>query len=92
MNYLREINAFYDSIELNPLSTGQIALWHALMQVNNKCAWTEWFTVANVTLQSKTGLHKNTVFQTRNVLKQNGYIDFRQNGSKATDHDDPIVL
>jgi len=81
MNYLKEILAFYDMQEINRLSTGQIALWHALMCVNNKCAWNEWFTVAISTLELKTDLSRQGVYKARNTLKQKGYIDFKENGN-----------
>ncbi len=80
MNWLKEIKEFFNLQEINRLSTGQIALWHALMYINNKCAWTEWFTVANSTLQSETGLTRDGIYKARNVLKQKGYIDFKETG------------
>ena len=36
MNYIAEINQFYDRLETNPLSSNAIALWHALMATANK--------------------------------------------------------
>lgn len=84
MNYFKLIGAFYDSQLLNPLSTGQIALWNALAFINNKCTWVEWFTVANQTLELMTGLNKSTIVRHRNLLKQQGLIDFKLgNGGKA---------
>lgn len=84
MNYITELNAFYDFLLSNPLSTGQIALWQALMHINNKCAWAEWFTVPNQTLQLLTGLSRDGVNKSRNALKQVGLIDFVPNGTKTT--------
>ena len=86
MNYLLEIKAFYERLQVNPLSTGQIALWHALMNINNKCAWREWFTVPNITLELNTGLTRQSIVKSRNLLKQLGYIDFRTNSTKATSY------
>lgn len=86
MNYLAEIKAFYDFVQVKQLSTGQIALWNALMYVNNKCAWTEWFTVANLTLELNTGMSRSGVLKARNSLKQYGLIDFKTNGTKATSY------
>ena len=80
LNYLREILAFNDLQEINRLSTGQIALWYALMYINNKCSWNEWFTVAVSTLKSRTGLSRDGVYKARNRLSQLGYIGFRENG------------
>ena len=84
MNYLSEIKVFYDLILSKPLSTGQIALWHALMNINNKCTWSEWFTVPNQTLELLTGMSRQAISKNRNVLKQLGYLDFKTNGTKAT--------
>lgn len=85
MNYLLEIKAFYDLQEINQLSSGQIALWSALMHINNKVGWMQEFTVPNQTLRSKSGLSRNGVNQARNVLKQKGYINFiKSNHRKAT--------
>ena len=56
MNYIAEIKAFYDLVQVKQLSTGQIALWNALMYINNKCSWIEWFTVPNLTLELNTGM------------------------------------
>lgn len=86
MNYLTEIKAFYDLVQIKQLSTGQIALWHGLMYINNKCDWNEWFTVANLTLQLETGLSRAGINKNRNVLKQLGLIDFRPNTTKATSY------
>lgn len=82
MEYITEIKAFYNLTVDNPLSTGQIALWHALMYINNKCHWTKNFTVSNATLQLYTGLSKRSVINAKNVLKQRGLIDFT-NGNRG---------
>ena len=84
MNYLIELKAFHDSILMNGLSTGQIALWYALMYINNKCNWTEWFSVSNQVLSIQTGLSRSGILKARNELKQKGYIDFRARGTEAT--------
>lgn len=83
-NYLAEIKAFHDSVGIKQLSTGQIALWYALMYINNKCAWTEWFTIPNRLLELNTGMSRSGVAKARNQLKQLGYIDFKPQGTKAT--------
>lgn len=84
MNYITEIKAFYDLVSVKQLSTGQIVLWHALMYINNKCAWAEWFTVPNKTLELYTGLSRQSIVNARNVLKQYGALEFKANGTKAT--------
>ncbi|WP_052343609.1 DnaD domain protein [Bacillus massiliigorillae] len=84
MNYIKLINAFYDRLETNPLSTSAIALWHALVHVNNKAGWQREFSVAASVLCVKTGLSERTISNARNDLKVKGYIDFKsRKGNKS---------
>ena len=82
--YIDEIKAFYKKIEENPLSTGRIALWHALMYIDNKTYWAEWFSVANTIIEMYSGLSRTGIQKARNELKKMGFIDFKPNGTKAT--------
>lgn len=87
MNYLQQILAFDDYLLYKQkLSSGQIALWRALMSINNKSGWATWFTAANATLESLSGLSRGGINKNRNALKQLGLIDFRSNGRKATSY------
>lgn len=83
MNYIKELNAFYDWLEINELSPSAINLWYALMHINNKAAWAETFTVAESVLCVKTGLTDRTLRKVRNELKQKGRIDFTSRKGKA---------
>ncbi|MBL5768005.1 DnaD domain protein [Heyndrickxia sporothermodurans] len=83
MNYIKEMNAFYDWLELNDLSPSAINLWYALMHINNKAGWIETFTVAESVLCVKTGLTDRTLRKVRNELKQKGRIDFASRKGKA---------
>lgn len=74
MNYMSELNAFYDWLETNPLATSCIVLWHALMHVNNKAGWPDTFAVAVSVLELKTGLKRDTIYEARNKLDQAGRI------------------
>ncbi|WP_458414550.1 DnaD domain protein [Schinkia sp. CFF1] len=76
MNYIKEINAFYDWLETNSISTSAIVLWHALMAINNKCGWIPEFTVATSVLEVKTGLNRRTIERARNELKQKNRINW----------------
>ena len=78
MNYIAEINAFYDWLETNPISYQAINLWHALMATANKAGWTSRFQVAISTLELKTGLtNRKAVERARNELAQRGRITWR---------------
>lgn len=84
MNYIKEINAFYDWLEINELSASAVNLWFALMHINNKAGWAGTFTVAESVLSVKTQLTGRTVRSARNELKQRGRIDFKsRTGGRA---------
>ncbi len=78
--------AFYTQQMMNPMSSGQIALWHALVRIANKSRWPDWFSIAGITLVQLSGLSIAGVKKARNELKQRGLIDFRANGTKATSY------
>ncbi len=77
MDYIKEINAFYDWLETNSLSSSAIVLWHALMAINNKCGWITEFAAATSVLEIKTGLTRRTIERARNELKQKGRINWK---------------
>lgn len=81
MNYLKQLLAFYDELEINPLNSSEIALWHALMSINNKTAWSDTFTVASSVLRQRSGLKTANFFKTRNTLAQKEYITWNSTGS-----------
>ncbi len=84
MNYLLEIKAFYDWLEVNQLSTSGIALWHALMHIANKTGWRDTFTVATVVLSTKTGLKRDAFYNARTALQNKGLISFKvRTGNQA---------
>ncbi len=83
MNYPRELNAFVDWLETNPLDVITQALWFHLMAINNKCNYPEWFTVANLTLQAKLGVDKKTIIKHRNILIQKRLITYKNQGRAA---------
>ena len=84
MNYIAQINAFWDSATTNPLSTGQVSLYFALLHVCNRSNWTEWFVAPNQVLSVLTGLSRSGILKARNELKQRGLIDFQEKATKAT--------
>lgn len=84
MNYIKQILAFQDLVEIEGLTTGQIALWHALINVNNKCGWREWFSVASAKLEIGSGLSSAGVRKVRKSLKDLGIIDYQTQGAQAT--------
>lgn len=84
MSYIDLINSFWDSATTNPLSTGQVSLYFALLHVCNRSNWIEWFAAPNQVLSVLTGMSRSGILKARNELKQRGLIDFRERGTKAT--------
>ena len=84
MSYISMINSFWDSATTNPLSTGQVSLYFALLHVCNRSSWAEWFQAPNQVLSVLTGLSRSGILKARNELKQRGLVDFRERGTKAT--------
>lgn len=84
MNYILEIKAFYDWLEVNQLPTSAIVLWHSLMHIANKTGWKDNFTVAVVVLEIKTGLKRQAVCNARTILQNKGLISFQSRGGNQT--------
>lgn len=76
MNYIKEINAFYQKQETNPVSAHAANLWHALMHVNNRAGWKLTFTVAVSVLCFKANLTNSTFKRARKELRDKGYIHY----------------
>lgn len=86
MNYISEINSFYNWVMFNPLPPDAQALWHVLMQMNNRCAvkvndewyWRVEFSVPNMTLLSILTFSRQQLDRMRNVLIQAGRIVYKK--------------
>lgn len=86
MTYIDLINAFWDSAMINPLSSGQIALYFALLNLCNKNYWSEWFPASSQLLCVLTGLSKSGVMKARKELQERGLLEWEQQGTKATSY------
>lgn len=87
MNYIQEINCFYDKLETNPLSSNAVNLWHALMATANKTGWIAKFAVAISVLEVKTGLNKKAIERARNELQQKRYIQWnKRSGNQSAEY------
>lgn len=84
MNYIKQVNSFYELLLINPLNANSQCLYFSLMHINNKCNWLKDFTVANTTLMTFTGLNLSALQRARNDLIQKGYIKYKKGtGSSA---------
>ncbi|WP_082232911.1 DnaD domain protein [Halobacillus massiliensis] len=82
MNYIKEMNAFHDELELNGVSSSAQVLWYLLMQFNNKTGWKQEFSVPTAAILVKSGLPESTFLRARRELEEKGYIHF-QGGSRT---------
>src|SRR5690606_7365794 len=80
MNYIKEINAFYDLMELEPLSSSAVNLWHTLLHINNKARWSIEFTVSSTVLKLKGGLPESSFQRARKELVNRGLVECRSRG------------
>lgn len=86
MNYIAEINSFFNWVLFNPLQPDAQALWHALMQINNRCAvkinndwfWRVEFSAPNMTLLSMLSFSRPQLDRMRNALIQKGRIVYKK--------------
>ena len=84
MNYIKQLNAFYELLIVNPLSSSALCLYSVLLHINNKCNWITEFTIANSTLQSFTRLSRVALDRARNELVQKKYIKYKKgSGNQA---------
>ena len=81
MDYIKEMNAFYDLDMANQLTPNAISLYFALLNIANKLYWKADFVVSNLTLQSRSGIaDRKTLDRARNQLIQKGLIEYKPSG------------
>jgi len=81
MDYIKEMNAFYDLDMANQLTPNAISLYFALLNIANKLYWKADFVVSNLTLQSRSGIaDRKTLDRVRNQLIQKGLIEYKPSG------------
>ncbi|EKZ4877782.1 hypothetical protein QO274_000047 [Listeria monocytogenes] len=85
MNYLKEINEFYNWLETDEtLTPASINLWHALMSIDNKLGWKSPFSASESILIEKTLLAGRTVRKARSELVEARRIKFtKRPGGRA---------
>lgn len=78
MNYINQLNRFYDSLSFNSLTPNSVCLYSVLLHINNKCNWKAEFTISNKSVTALSGLSRVQLDRARNELKQKGYIDYKK--------------
>ena len=84
MNYLVEINAFYQWLPTETISAHAVTLWGALMQTANRKFWAATFEVPIATLQAFTKLSRDSIYKARDELKAHGRITYTSRGGSAS--------
>lgn len=75
MNYMKELNAFRDWLVMNSLPTSAVALWYALMSLNNLARWKKYFNAPSKSVCQQTGLSESGALKARKVLLEHGLIE-----------------
>lgn len=82
MNYIVQINEFWDLAEEKRLSAKQMILYFALLDRANRLGWQEWICIPNTVLAEAIRLTVDDVRNSRKRLIQCGLIEFKQGGHK----------
>lgn len=77
MGYLELLNRFYDLLQRSQVSNNAQLLYYTLLQIDNKCSWSDWFSRTNISLCGMMGISENAMKRSRAELKQMGLIDFK---------------
>src|SRR5699024_1757035 len=84
--YHKDKNFLMDWLMLNNMSTGEIALWHTLMNIGNRLGQKSEFNAPTSTLMKLTGLSKQGTVNARKKLMDRGFIAYE----KGRQHKAPI--
>lgn len=82
INYIKQLNEFYSTLDYKPLSTNAISLYGFLLHVANKTGWLKEFRVANTTIMSKCKLNTSALQRARVELINNGYIKYKKGSNQ----------
>jgi DnaD/phage-associated family protein len=83
MNYIKQINAFWDKYQARSLSDGAFRLYFTLLDLANKHRWPEELVVPNQKISAKFDAERSKLFRCRDRLISEGLILYRK-GYKGT--------
>src|SRR5699024_9257541 len=78
LHYHKDKNFFMDWLVLNDMSTGEIALWHTLMNIGNRLGQKRVFNAPTSTVMRLTGLSKQGIINARKKLMERGFISLQK--------------
>ncbi len=89
MNYIKQINFFWEKSKRHSLGAGDIAMYMYLLHTSNGHGWENPVMEPNATLQYAIGVQSyNTIKEIRNRLQQHGLLRFKtKNGSAQVEYD-----
>lgn len=82
MNYIMQLNVFYEKATGESLSLKAIGLYMLLLNKNNKLGWIEEFKITNNVIMSVTNCTLYDLRTARNELEEKGYIIYKK-GTKG---------
>lgn len=79
IDYKRQLEEFYSTLDYKPLSANAISIYLILLQIACKTDWLNEFKVANSILMSKIkGLNISALQRARNELINNKFIKYKK--------------
>ncbi len=76
MNYIKQLNAFYDFLQANYITSSSQLVYRILLDINNSCNWVKTFQRTNQSIMALTQISEKTLISAKNELKQLGLIDY----------------
>ena len=77
MSYISRINAYWNWMKVNDLTSNAGHLYLALLDCANTTGWKPEFNAPNSTLMAMAKLDRNTLNKSRNILIQKGLIEYK---------------
>ncbi len=78
MDYEKQLNEFYSTLDYKPVSSNAAAIYGFLLNIASRVRWISEFKVANSVLMSKFNLSLSAVQRARAELINNNYITYRK--------------
>ena len=84
MNYILQLNGFWDWRRFNKISHGEVDLYFAILHMANTSKWKTSFNIPNTTLLGLTRFYDSSALsKARNKLVQSGLIEYRKSHDGA---------
>ncbi len=82
MQYISQINAFWNWRRLNEISHAQVDLYFTILNCGNSCGWKTEFNIPNSTIIGMCQISASELAKHRNALIQKGLIRYRKGNKK----------